>query len=187
MSFFDASKSMLNILVDTTFRMSKNPMKKDKMCYEFVWKGGSGYPRIGVAVSSQMHVRFYENSGMGWIGPTRKLNEGSSIKTTLNEPIMICFDKSNTSNYNFSAIKGNLVRTLTFYCSSLSPKSEWRIASHNQENSGSDNVELHLDRRKITHKIPPGYSPLITQTNSFRSKRSFISRVLFVYVFVTLS
>ena len=192
MSYFDDKEGSFKTVISSTFKMSKNPMKFDKMCYEFVWESGSGYQRIGVGVSSQIEARYYGSQGFGWHGLTKKSDNEQSFTTNMNEPIMICFDKSDSSNYNFSVIKGNIVRTFIFTCSSATPKSEWRIVLWSQPDSGSDNIELRLDKRKMINKIPNGFLSWLGQGNqnkaiSCGSRKSFINKSLLVYVFVSLS
>ena len=106
MSYFDDDKEVIKTYIDGSYRMSKNPMKTNKVCFEFVWKDGSGYPVIGVCITKEERIRLSYSGRFSSSGVSTKSETGDSIPKAANEPIMICFDKSDTSNLNITAIKG---------------------------------------------------------------------------------
>ena len=194
MSYFDINSEAVKIVVDSSCRMSRTPMKTDKMCNEFVWESGSGYPRIGIWILSSIHIRFNEAGSYNSNGISAKTDTGDSITKAANEPIMICFDKSDTSNYNFTAIKGTMKNTFIFTCSSATQKSEWRILLQNGQgtsSSYSDNVELRLSKKKMTHTIPTEFSPWFGSIGNIRryscGRNSSFTKLPFVYIFIVRS
>ena len=190
MSYFDVNKETVKTIIDSTVRMSKNSMKTDKVCFEYVWESGSGYPRIGIGISASIYVRFYEAGGFYITGSFTRISESSAFTVTTNEPVMLCLDKSDTSNCKLTATKGDNKDTFIFSYSAANSKTEWRIVTLNDRNSGTANMELRLSKRKITHMIPTGFSPwldesdLIKQGCSCVTRRHSLTNVLLVYVLI---
>lgn len=87
-------------------------MKMNKMCFEFVWEGGRGLHRLGFGVSSSIYSRFLsKSSSLAYAGITQISDTGPKIAAAVNEAVMMCFDKSDISNYKMQIIKGSEVRT----------------------------------------------------------------------------
>ena len=192
MSYFDISSEVVKTVVSSTQRMSQTSMNSSKMCYEFVWESGSGKLGCGIGISSNVYVRLDSAGSFGTGGVSCKSNTGDSIPIVVNEPIMICFDKSDISNYNLTAIKGTKKRTFIFMCSSATQQSEWRIFTYNCDSSSySDNVELRLSKKKMTHTIPTGFSPWFGSIGNIRryscGRNSSFTKLPFVYIFIVRS
>ena len=141
MSYFDESKEVFKMVANSSFLMSTTAMKSDKMCYEFVLESGNGDLMVGIATSSSVRGRLYQNAGTFYqTNLNSKSQTGDAITISTNDPIMMCFDKSDTANYKLEATKGSLKRTYIFSCSSANSQTEWRI--HLQNGSGSSNIEM---------------------------------------------
>ena len=158
MSYFDELANG-GVTVTSSYMLGSRIMKKEKMCFEFVWESGPGYHGIGVGLPNNKYIRYRHDSSSSFFGSDGESSNkvsGQSFGESHGEPIMLCFDRSNTANLQFHAIKGSTTRTYT--CNFISSDTNWRILAYNCGNTGSeDKLKLHLIKKEMKNTMPDGF------------------------------
>ena len=189
MSYFDEYSNLRT--VNGTKQLGTKIMQFNKMCYEFAWKGGNGYHGLGFSFSSSTYARYAHDVSSNFAagGLSSSSFSGPVIKGSLNEPILLCLDKSSISSLKLHVINASATRTLTFTSSSVSSTSEWKMILYNGYSaySYSDVVELHLRKSEIKNKIPGGFVPWMSEGNKCIERCSCKRNSFHIFISILLS